>query len=109
MCEADTSPNWQELLHKAVKATNCAEVARELGVSRTAVSLLINGKYAGDTRRMAERILNRFGRTLCPCTGRRMSVAECRQTAATMPTSSPGALRLWRACQQCEHKGEHHV
>lgn len=109
MCTTNALPDWWELLHKAVEATNCAEVARELGVSRTAVSLLVNGKYAGDTRRMAERIRMRFGRTLCPCTGRRMSAAECRETAATMPTSSPGALRLWRACQQCEHKGEQYV
>lgn len=98
MCEGD----WRALLEQAVNESSLAEVARKLGVSRTAVSLVFNGKYPGNPQRMATRIEAHYGRSVCPYSGYRVSRAECLELAGKIPTSSPAAMRQWRACQKCE-------
>ena len=47
-----------------------------------------------------------LGRQVCPQLGREVTQAECAGNAGEMPTSSPAALRLWRACQACPHRPE---
>lgn len=96
--------DWLELLAGAVEASSKADVARELGVSRSAVSLLLAGKYPGGTERMAVRVLNRYARLDCPHTGHPVTPERCRRLAGPVPTSSPAALRQWRACQACPNK-----
>ncbi len=92
------------LLREQVAARSITAVALELGVSRTAVSLVLSGKYPGKTDNMAARIIDVFARVRCPYSGRMVSPAECAQRTGTMPMGSPGALRWWRMCQECEHK-----
>lgn len=94
---------WLELLHAQVAASSRQAVADALGVSRTAISLLMSGKYPGKTDNMAARVVDVFSRVQCPHSGQMVSPGECAQRAASMPTSSPGALRWWRACQTCPH------
>lgn len=106
MCAAEGAARhddaWRVLLTEAVALRGKAGVARELGVSRTAVSLLANGKYPGEARRMARRIEAVLGRRTCPQNGKQVSVAECLALRGEpMPTSSPAALRRWRMCQHC--------
>lgn len=95
---------WMTLLREQVEARNITAVAADLGVSRTAVSLVLSGKYPGKTDRMAARILDVFSRVHCPYSGGLVSPVECAQRSGAMPTGSPGALRWWRMCQECEHK-----
>lgn len=95
--------HWLELLKARAEATSKAAVALELGVSRTAVSLVLAGKYPGKTDRMRERVLEMLSRVRCPYSGGMVSPADCAEMAGKMPTSSPGALRWWRRCQRCEH------
>lgn len=94
---------WHKLLDSAIAGSSKAAVARSLGVSRTAISLLASGKYPGGTDAMAKRIEDVFGRVRCPYLDKELSQAECRNKAEKMPTSSPAALRLWKACQGCEY------
>lgn len=94
------------LLQEQVTARNITAVATDLGVSRTAVSLVLSGKYPGKTDKMAARIMDVFARVSCPYSGALVSPAECAQRAGDMPMGSPGALRWWRMCQVCEHKPE---
>jgi len=94
---------WRGLLAAAVRAASRAQVARDLGVSRTAVSLLASGKYPGSTERMAARVMEKYGAAACPYLGRTVTPEECRRNGGEMPTASPDALRLWRTCQGCEH------
>ena len=96
--------SWQELLNKAVAESSRSAVARQLGVSRTAISLLCAGKYPGGPGKMAQRIFEEYGRIRCPYLGRGITPAECNNNSGRMPTSSPVALKLWRACQQCKNK-----
>ena len=101
------------ILQAAVDETgNKAEVARRLGVSRTSVSLLLSGKYPGDTANMYRRINTLLApERTCPCPyiGGEIKVTECAKISASMPTSSPAALRHWKACRDCAqnpHKKE---
>lgn len=96
--------DWLTILRAQAAASSRQAVADALGVSRTAISLILNGKYPGRANNMAARVLDVFSRFLCPHSGQMVSQAECAQRAATMPTSSPGALRWWRVCQTCPHK-----
>jgi plasmid maintenance system antidote protein VapI len=98
--------DWLELLTDAVRAGNRAEVARRLGVSRSAVSLLLAGRYPGKTKRMADRVYAAYGKDvhLCPHLGRPVTEKECTSNAGRMPTSSPAALRQWRICRACEQR-----
>lgn len=95
--------DWRTILEQAAAGSSRAQVARELGVSRTAVSLLLAGKYPGSTDRMAARVMERYGRVSCPYLEREVTPAECQHHAGEMPTASPDALRHWRVCQGCEH------
>jgi hypothetical protein len=100
--------DWLELLAGAVAAAggNKAAVGRELGCSRTAVSLLLSGQYRGRTDRMAARITERYARVDCPHLGQQVPTSRCRTFTGQVPSSSPIALRQWRACRACPHNPE---
>jgi transcriptional regulator with XRE-family HTH domain len=96
---------WTELLTNAVTATSKAEVARRLGVSRATVSLVANGKYPASTEPFATRVLSVYGVVECPHLGEEIAFSKCREYhTREAPTSSPYAMRHWRACQSCPHR-----
>ncbi|AKH36874.1 MULTISPECIES: helix-turn-helix domain-containing protein [Nitrosomonas] len=95
---------WRDLLNAAVAASSKTQVAAHLGVSRTAVSLVVHGKYPADTRHIASRVLEVYGRIPCPHLGKEINQAECRSYHSSQPpTSSPRAMKHWRACQSCKY------
>ena len=94
-------PEWMHLLGRAVAATSVADVARRLGVARSSVSLLINGKYPGGTDNMAARVMDVLAEP-CPVYGGGRTSESCvSRRSFPMPTSNPFALRQWRMCQLC--------
>jgi len=106
-----------DLARSAVEAHNAANggkggvaaVARKVGISRPALSLLLAGRYpAKSTRQVEGRILRVLAdRVVCPHLGVDIAAADCREHALQpMPTSSPRALRHWHACQTCSHRPE---
>ena len=88
------SEDWLSLLRARVAEIGVSATARELGVSHGSVSTLIHEKYPGDTWRMADRVMKRYN-------GEMVSYHDCARYAGKVPTSSPAALRRWRACQKC--------
>jgi len=98
--------DWLELLREEAAVTSVTAAAARLGYSRPAISLALSGKYPGKTDKLAARVLEVLGSSHCPHLGRPVSAQECAGNSGTMPTSSPAALRLWRACQGCPHKPE---
>lgn len=97
--------NWLTLLQQAVTATSMTAVADKLDVSRTTISLVLADKYPAKTDKIAAKVLDTYARITCPHTGMEITYAECRQlSTSAVPTSSPQAMRYWRACQSCTHK-----
>lgn len=77
-------------------------VATAMGVSRTAISLLLVGKYKGDPKQMYARAVATFGRFVCPYLQEQMTKLECHaHCLAEPPTQNPAAMRHYRACQSC--------
>jgi len=96
---------WLELLRKRVADSSMGKVADELDLSRTAVSLVLAGKYPAKTDRIAGRVIDTYARIQCPFLEREISGAECRDFhTREAPTSSPFAMRHWRACQNCPNR-----
>lgn len=98
--------SWQPLLQHEVAASGCVATARKLGISHTSVSLLLAGKYPGNTTRMARRISTVLApdrAVACPFTGEEITILECAKISALVPTSSPVALRHWKMCRTCAH------
>lgn len=98
-------PEALALLRAAVDASTISGTARRLDVSTTSVSLLLSGKYGASTAKMAALIVAVLGRVPCPYLQEEISGAQCIEFhGRAAPTSSPYAMRHWRACQTCPHR-----
>lgn len=99
---------WIKILKKEVEARGLTRVAVELGISKSTVSLVCNGKYPGGTTRIEERIKRIFGtngRVACPALGE-IAPERCADTHAKareigMKASNPETLKLYRTCLNC--------
>ncbi len=91
------------LLRAEVERSTITATAERLGVSRTAVSLLLAGKYTADPRQMYAHILDVLGAVHCPHLERDITRTDCRgwHTRHSPPAQSATAMRHWRACQHC--------
>ena len=112
MCAAVTAaePEWIALLRtERARGKSIAAIAREVGMKRPSLSLLINGTYPASlekvTAKYAATVLMRYrAQVVYPHLGRGIGAAECaRYASAPMTMSSPAKLRHWRACRRCEH------
>lgn len=112
-------PEWIALLREEVaKGRTITEVAREVGIARASLSMLLSGTYPAQsldlaTRRHAARVVQLLRHAVaCPHLMRAITREECRAHAgAPMSTSSPERLRHWRACRGCalnpfRHEGD---
>lgn len=58
------------------------------------------------SEKLAKRVIDIFHVIpVCPATGAQQPRSEChRLSAAKAPTHNPGAMRVWKTCQTCQHK-----
>mgnify|MGYP000848236866 CR=1 FL=1 len=95
---------WFELMRQAVTASSKQQVALDLGVSRTTISLIMNDKYPAKTDHIAQKVMEVYGRIACPHLSVDITQAQCTENRTrTAPTSSPREMKFWRACQTCKH------
>lgn len=102
-------PEWLSLLrHELAKGKTIAQLARETGMARPSVSMLLAGKYPAQSldlvsRKWGARIMRLYrDQVLCPHLRRGIPVEDCRgHASAPMSTSNPEKLRHWRACRRC--------
>lgn len=101
---------WLDLLNAAVNRSSKQAVARNLGISRTAVSLVVDGKYPAKTDSIEKKVIEVYGSVTCPHLDHEISLNACRSYhQSTVPTSSPRAMKHWQACKGCQHnKGGQH-
>lgn len=108
--DAATTPEWIALLRaERARGKRIADIAREVGIPRPSLSMLINGTYPASlekvTAKFSAAVLRQYREKLvCPYLGEKIEPEECAEFAALpMTMSSPLKLRHWRACQICEH------
>jgi DNA-binding transcriptional regulator YdaS (Cro superfamily) len=103
----DTPPRFVELLADAIEhAGKQRAVAKRLGISETAVSLLLKNRYKGGTDKVGSRILDVYGNVVCPVLGS-ITAAECQKNCkAKFTPSNPQRVQLFRACKTCPNNGE---
>ena len=100
---------WVSLLRaERSKGKSVAQIAREIGMARPSVSMLINGTYPAKsldlvTRKHGETVFRTYrNQMLCPHLNRGISAEDCRRFAsAPMSMSNPEKLRHWGACRVC--------
>lgn len=99
---------WVETLRKEVAAKGLKQAGKELGVSKTTVSLVCQGKYPSDTRKIQERveaIYGNGGKVACPALGEILPdrCAETWERAKKIGSmvSNPETLRLYKSCLKC--------
>ena len=102
-------PEWLTLL-KAEKARgkSVSQIAREIGMARPSVSMLLNGTYPAQSLDLVARkhgasiFWTYRDQVLCPHLRHGISIDDCRAHAsAPMSTSDPEQISHWRACRRC--------
>lgn len=108
MSENLMQPEWLNLLHaEKTNGKSIAQIAREIGMKRPSLSLLMSGNYPAGldkvTRKFEPIVLKLYGaKVACPHLGHGISLDTCATHAnAPMTMSSPAKLKHWSACQRC--------
>ncbi len=100
---------WIEMLRQQVADKGARQVAKELGVSHTTLSLVVNGKYGAGTKKIEARVAAIYGTASglvdCPVRGE-MGPALCaenwqRAKLIGMKAGNPETLRLYKTCLKC--------
>ncbi|MFJ2712221.1 hypothetical protein ACIOZM_15215 [Pseudomonas sp. NPDC087346] len=99
----DEPPLFIRLLATEVRATDRGKAAARIGMSRTAVSLILANKYPSpSTGGVERRVMNVLGRIDCPAVSETVTVEQCQSYRdRPPPTHNPQAMQHWRACQHC--------
>jgi hypothetical protein len=97
--------DWKSLLAAEVARSSKADVARRIGCSRSAISMVLRGTYPADPARIVARVVELLSRVHCPHLERAIAPTDCRTYAlGAPPISSTVAADHWRACQRCAHR-----
>ena len=102
-------PEWISLLRAEIAAgKSISQIARETGIARPSVSMLLSNTYPAKsfdlvTRKHGARVVQLYrNQVLCPYLHRPIGADTCTAHAsAPMSTSSPEKLKHWRACRAC--------
>lgn len=102
-------PEWLVPLRaEHARGKTISQIARETGMARPSVSMLIAGTYPAQSldlvsQKHGVRVVQLY-RDAVPCPHRRLAIPadDCRGFAqAPMSTSDPDRLAHWRACRRC--------
>jgi hypothetical protein len=98
-------PLFVKLLAAEVGVSNRTRAAERVGISRTAVSLILVNKYSSpSTAGVERRVLDSLGRIDCVAVGEVITIEQCQSHRdKPAPTHKPHAMQHWRACQHCPY------
>lgn len=92
-------------LKQTVAESSITAVAKKIGVSRTAISLIVADKYGADVKKVLAKFEVAYGGVTCPHLNADITREQCRDYATKARPSNPLGLVHWKACQNCPHKG----
>jgi len=96
---------WFVLLASAVTNSSREQIAQKLGVSRTAISLVMSGKYPANTQKISVKVLALLDGWHCPYLGADISAKDCNTVhASPTPSHDPAQLAHRRVCRNCPNK-----
>lgn len=102
---------WLSILRDQVAAKGLPTVARELGVVKSTVSMVVNSKYPASTDRIQARVLATYGgqTVTCPVLGG-IDAAACatnqdRAKRIGLRAGNPETLKLFKTCSNCPVRG----
>jgi hypothetical protein len=95
--------NWLDLIREEVAVRgSIAAAAQFVGVSRTALSLALAGKYTADTRKLEGKVLRALrGAVACPHLGATIPFEECAFNRTRGIPGTREKIAHWLACQEC--------
>lgn len=98
----DAPPRFIKLLEAAANETDKTTAAKKVGISRSAVSLLLRNKYPSPSCKKVElKILAALDQVQCPVLGA-LEMSDCQKHRNTpFSSANPQRVNLYRACQQC--------
>ncbi|MDO9069353.1 MAG: LacI family transcriptional regulator [Deltaproteobacteria bacterium] len=101
------SSPWLAILQREVAARGRAEVARELGISATTLSLVLSDKYPASTDKIENRVVAIYGNAgnvCCQILGE-ISPSRCadnwERARVIKIAGNPATIRLYMACRKC--------
>ena len=96
-------PLFVRLLAAEVAASNKTKASQRIGMSRTAVSLILSNRYASpSTAGVERRVMETLGRIECVALDETDTSDQCQSyREKPAPTHNPQAMQHWRACQHC--------
>lgn len=96
-------PLFVALLAREVEQSNRTKAAGRIGMSRTAVTLLLQNRYPSpSTEHVERRVMKTLGRIECVVLGEVITAEQCQtHRDKPAPTHNPHAMQHWRACQHC--------
>ena len=100
------SKTLEFLQNQIASGVSRSELARRFGVPRSSLSLLLRGKLPGTGTKIKEQLNKALNKAVfCPHQKKYMAMQVCHNLSArACPTSSPAALKQWRACQVCVYR-----
>jgi len=106
------------LLGAEVARSNMTKAGQRIGMSRSAVSLVLANRYPSpSTAGVERRVLNVLGRLDCVALDAVVNAEQCQSyREKPAPTHNPQAMQHWVACLHCPHnptcstdKEKHHA
>ncbi len=97
-------PRFIQLLNAEASATDNTAAAKRIGISRTAVSLLLCNRYPSPSFEKVEaKVMAALDKVHCPVLGA-LENSECQKQRNTpFSSANPQRVNLYRACQQCSN------
>ncbi len=97
---------WKDAIRKAASQhpRGIAGVAAQIGMPRSALSMLLSDSYPADPAAQLSRVLRWLGQSFvhCPHLAIQIGDGDCRSHRnRPQPSGNAPALRHWVACQDC--------
>ena len=103
--------DWLDILRDRVTAKGLPAVSIELGVAKSTVSMVVNGKYPARTDKIQAKVFAVYGgqTVACPVLGA-IDAAVCADNQARakrigLRAGNPETLRLFKTCSNCPVRG----